>query len=72
VLNKDWSIAMCVTANVYRERAKFVEAGFTADSDQAMQRQMRQIARGYEQLAINEEWLSGEIPPYAANGHDRR
>src|SRR3954447_15176609 len=51
---------MCIQADVYRARAKFVKIASKSAADEQHRELWQKIAAAYEDLARNEEWLSGE------------
>jgi hypothetical protein len=51
---------MCIQADVYRARAKFVKIASKSAADEQHRELWQKIAAAYEELARNEEWLSGE------------
>src|SRR3954470_9924587 len=52
-------------AQVYRTRGLFIRSQAAATPDAVVRVLQQELANSYEQLAQNEEWLSGEVPPIA-------
>jgi hypothetical protein len=52
-------------AQVYRTRGLFIRSQAAATPDAVIRVLRQELADSYEQLARNEEWLSGEVPPNA-------
>jgi hypothetical protein len=59
---------MSDVAELYRQRARFIERQITATDDMVVRVFRQQLAASYEQLAENEEWLSGEMSPNPVSG----
>jgi hypothetical protein len=60
---------MSDVAQVFRKRGLFIRRQALGTSDAVVRVLRQEVADSYEQLAQNEEWLSGEIAPNA--GHCR-
>ena len=55
---------MSDVAEAYRQRARVVAARYADNSDRKLRAISQTLVEAYEQLARNEEWLAGEIPPH--------
>jgi hypothetical protein len=52
-------------AEEFRARGRRIVLSLSASDDEYLRHLSRSIARSYEALAHNEEWLAGEVAPYA-------
>jgi hypothetical protein len=63
------SVAMCGSADVFRQRADHLMRIGKGEKDPELQKIYQTMAASYEALARNEEWLEGEVIPLLDTRH---